>query len=163
MRAGRVSGQSDIVSHGRRNTSLCSALLIKEGLKPSLATTIAKASERVVADPLAWERRIVESHVRRPVSRVAGKAGDGDRRYGLKPSLVATRAKASKRVAADPSGREDARKGMEKRPVPRSSFPRSRPGTQCHTSATSLRKQISKLLCKRPHIRGGAQGCAPPP
>ena len=45
-------------------------------------------------------------------------------------------------------------------PVFRSSFfvPRSKPGTQCHTSATSLRKQKSKLPCKRPQIRGSAQG-----
>ena len=28
----------------------------ERGLKPSLATTTAKASERVIADPLAWER-----------------------------------------------------------------------------------------------------------
>ena len=27
-------------------------------------------------------------------------------------------------------------------------------GTQCHTSATSLRKQVSKLPFKRPQIRG---------
>src|SRR5665254_12443 len=39
----------------------------------------------------------------------------------------------------------------------------SKPGTQCHTSATSLRKQNSKLPCKRPHIRGSAHGRALPP
>ena len=49
--------QSDIVSHGRRNTSLCSALLVKAGLKPSLATTTVKASERVIEGPLAWRKR----------------------------------------------------------------------------------------------------------
>ncbi|HUX47397.1 MAG TPA: hypothetical protein VMV58_05230 [Desulfosporosinus sp.] len=27
----------------------------ESGLKPSLATTTAKASERVIADPLCWE------------------------------------------------------------------------------------------------------------
>jgi len=37
------------------------------------------------------------------------------------------------------------------------------PGTQCDTSATSLRKQKSKLPCKRPQIRGSAQGRALPP
>ena len=37
-------------------------------------------------------------------------------------------------------------------------FPRPKPGTQCHTSATSLRKQKSKLPCKRPQTRGSAQG-----
>jgi len=41
------------------------------------------------------------------------------------------------------------------------SFPR--PRTQCHTSATSLRKQPSKLQFKRPQIRGGVQGCTLPP
>ena len=30
------------------------------------------------------------------------------------------------------------------------SVPRSKPGTQCHTSATSLRKQISKLRVSDP-------------
>jgi len=52
-----VPDQSDIVSHGRRNTSLCSALLVKAGLKPSLATTTVKASERVIEGPLAWRTR----------------------------------------------------------------------------------------------------------
>jgi len=33
------------------------ALLMKEGLKPSLATTTAKASDRVIADPLGLGRR----------------------------------------------------------------------------------------------------------
>ena len=35
---------------------MCSALLYESGLKPSLATMIAKASERVIADPLGWEK-----------------------------------------------------------------------------------------------------------
>ena len=30
--------------------------LDERGLKPSLVTTTAKASERVIADPLGWER-----------------------------------------------------------------------------------------------------------
>ena len=50
-----MPGQSDIVSHGQQNTSLCSALLYESGLKPSLATTTAKASERVIADPLGQD------------------------------------------------------------------------------------------------------------
>ena len=52
-----MPGQSDIVSHGQQNTSLCSALLYESGLKPSLATTTAKASDRVIADPLGLGRR----------------------------------------------------------------------------------------------------------
>ncbi|HZK84112.1 MAG TPA: hypothetical protein VFC58_05420 [Desulfosporosinus sp.] len=43
------------VPHGQRNTSLCSALLYARGLKPSLATTNAKASRRVIAVPLGLE------------------------------------------------------------------------------------------------------------
>ena len=37
-------------------------------------------------------------------------------------------------------------------------FQRPKPGTQCHTSATSLRKQNSTLPCKRPKIRGSEPG-----
>ncbi|HEY8909860.1 MAG TPA: hypothetical protein VIM51_06215 [Desulfosporosinus sp.] len=43
------------------------------------------------------------------------------------------------------------------------SVPQTQPGTQCHTSATSLRKQPSKLPFKRPtQTRGGVQGRTPP-
>ena len=45
----------------------------ESGLKPSLATTSAKASERVIADPLGLDRR--GSGGVGPVSRAAGKAG----------------------------------------------------------------------------------------
>ena len=41
---------------------------------------------------------------------------------------------------------------------------RSKLGTQCHTGATSLRKQSSKLReSDRPKIRGSAQGRVLPP
>jgi len=50
----------------------------ERGLKPSLATTITKASERVIADPLGWERR--GSGGVGSVSRAAGKAGWQDAR-----------------------------------------------------------------------------------
>ena len=45
---------------------------MKEGLKPSLATTHAKASERVIADPPGWERGRGDEV--RSVFRAAGKA-----------------------------------------------------------------------------------------
>ncbi|MHB8077571.1 hypothetical protein, partial [Desulfosporosinus fructosivorans] len=48
----------------------------ERGLKPSLATTTAKASERVSADPLGWGRRRGTGDG--PVSSAAGKAGDGE-------------------------------------------------------------------------------------
>jgi len=46
----------------------------ERGLKPSLATTTAKASERVIADPLAGRYG-----GRRPVFRVAEKAAGAER------------------------------------------------------------------------------------
>ncbi|MDR3583748.1 MAG: hypothetical protein P4L59_00280 [Desulfosporosinus sp.] len=67
-----VSANATSLSHGRRKTSdghgWPSVPVAKDGekgpvfrpadergLKPSLATTHAKASERVIADPLGWE------------------------------------------------------------------------------------------------------------
>ena len=38
--------------------------------------------------------------------------------------------------------------------------PRSKPGTQCHTSATSLRKQISKLRVSEPREKTVHMKCA---
>jgi len=50
------------LSHGRRETSLFPALLYESGLKPSLATTYAKASRRVIADPVG-QGRLPETRV----------------------------------------------------------------------------------------------------
>ena len=83
--------------------------LMKEGLKPSLATTHAKASERVIADSLSWEDAR---------GRIA--------KHGLFPAL-------------------------RKKTVPSLN---PKPRTQCHTSATSLRKQISKLRVSDPPDAG---------
>ncbi|WP_461389138.1 hypothetical protein [Desulfosporosinus fructosivorans] len=46
----------------------------ERGLKPSLATTTAKASERVSADPLAGRREVGTENGGWPVFRVAEKA-----------------------------------------------------------------------------------------
>jgi len=51
-----VSANATSLSHGRRNTSLCSALLYESGLKPSLATTHAKAFAPCDATLLGLER-----------------------------------------------------------------------------------------------------------
>jgi len=48
-------------------------------------------------------------------------------------------------------------------PITQKLTERSNPRTQCHTSVKSLRKQNSKLPCKRPQIRVSAQGRALPP
>jgi len=56
MQAGRVPGQCNILVAGPAGNVLFPALLYESGLKPSLATTTAKVSERVVADPPGWER-----------------------------------------------------------------------------------------------------------
>ncbi|WP_461389061.1 hypothetical protein [Desulfosporosinus fructosivorans] len=56
MQAGRIPGKSDIPVRCRRETSCFPSCFKQAGLKPSLATTTAKASERVIADPLGWER-----------------------------------------------------------------------------------------------------------
>ena len=55
MQAGRVPGKRGVLASMPAGNVLFPALLMKEGLKPSLATTHAKASERVIADPLGWE------------------------------------------------------------------------------------------------------------
>jgi len=55
MKVGRVPGQFDILVSRPAGNVLFPALPMKAGLKPSLATTIAKASERVVAIPLGLD------------------------------------------------------------------------------------------------------------
>ena len=74
MQAGRVPDQCDILVAWPAGNILVSRPADESGLKPSLATTIAKASERVIANPLGWGDA-KEGRGRRPVSRVAGKAG----------------------------------------------------------------------------------------
>ena len=56
MQAGRVPGQSDILVAWPAGNVLVSRPPDESGLKPSLSTTTAKASERVIADPPGWER-----------------------------------------------------------------------------------------------------------
>ena len=50
-----MPGQCDILVAGPAGNVLFPALLMKEDLKPSLTTTHAKASRRVIADPPGWE------------------------------------------------------------------------------------------------------------
>jgi len=57
MWEGRVSGKSDIRVRLPAGNVLFPALPMKEGLKPSLATTTTKASERVIADPLGLKNK----------------------------------------------------------------------------------------------------------
>ena len=75
MQAGRVPDQCDILVAWSAGNILVSRPADESGLKPSLATTIAKASERVIADPLGW-----------------GDAKEG--RDGLFPALREKRLKA---------------------------------------------------------------------
>ena len=74
-----MPSKSDIPVRLPAGNVLFPALLMKEGLKPSSATTLTKASERVIADTLALERQcsalLYES--------------------GFKPYLATTAAKAS--------------------------------------------------------------------
>jgi hypothetical protein len=103
-----VPGQCDILVAWPAGNVLFPALLYESGLKPSLATTTAKASERVIADPPGLERGFTI----RPVFRPALASG-------LKPSLATTIAKASERVIANPLGWGDAKEGRGRRPVSR--------------------------------------------
>ena len=57
MQEGRIPGQSDILVAWPAGNVLFPALLMKEGLKPSLATTYAKASRRVLATLWAGKTR----------------------------------------------------------------------------------------------------------
>ncbi|WP_298201762.1 hypothetical protein [Desulfosporosinus sp.] len=50
-----VSANATSLSHGRRETSLFPALLHESGLKPSLATTHAKAFTPCDHDPLGFD------------------------------------------------------------------------------------------------------------
>ena len=87
-------------------------------------------------------------------------------RDAVSHGATSLRKQISKLPCKRPSPRQDGAHEMCHLPnisKAASSVPCSKPGTQCHTSATSLRKQISKLPCKRPHIRGSAQGRALPP
>ena len=53
MQEGRVPGKCDILVAVPAGNVLVSRPADESGLKPSLATTTAKASERVIAAPLA--------------------------------------------------------------------------------------------------------------
>ena len=57
MQEGRVPGQCDILVAWPAGNVLFPALRMKVGLKPSLATTVAKASDRVIADPMAGKAK----------------------------------------------------------------------------------------------------------
>jgi len=202
MQAGRVPGQCDILVAGPAEHILVFRPAYESGLKPSLATTIAKASERVIADPPAWktlgrrqgeprdtscfprcgksgakasERVIADSPARKTLGRRQGEPRD----TSCFPRCGKNGAKASERVIADSPvweqrGRACKTVHMECAVSPTISkaalivtsfpVPRPKPGTQCHTSATSLRKQSSKLReSDRPQIRGSAQGRVLPP
>ncbi|HUS88873.1 MAG TPA: hypothetical protein VMW91_05800 [Desulfosporosinus sp.] len=54
MQAGRVPGKSDIRVRLPAEHVHVFRPAEERGLKPSLATTTAKASGRVIADPLGW-------------------------------------------------------------------------------------------------------------
>ena len=56
MQEGRVPGQSDILVAWPAEHVLVFRPAEERGLKPSLTTTTAKASERVIADPLGREK-----------------------------------------------------------------------------------------------------------
>jgi len=56
MQAGRVPSQSDLLVAWLAEYILVFRPAEESGLKPSLATTTAKASERAIADPLGWEK-----------------------------------------------------------------------------------------------------------
>ncbi|HZK85539.1 MAG TPA: hypothetical protein VFC58_12915 [Desulfosporosinus sp.] len=57
MHEGRVPGQCDVLVAGPAGNVLVSRPTDESGLKPSLATMTAKASERVIADPLGLGTR----------------------------------------------------------------------------------------------------------
>jgi hypothetical protein len=57
MQAGRVPGKRGILASMPAEHILVFRPAFESGLKPSLATTIAKASERVIADPPARKTR----------------------------------------------------------------------------------------------------------
>ncbi|SDG09359.1 hypothetical protein SAMN05443529_10163 [Desulfosporosinus hippei DSM 8344] len=63
--------------------------------------------------------------------------------------------RATSRLKHAPRPKPEGAHDMCLRPSKRPPVPR--PRTQCHTSATSLRKQLSKLPFKRPQTRGSAQ------
>ncbi|WP_461393017.1 hypothetical protein [Desulfosporosinus fructosivorans] len=54
MQEGKMPGQCDVRVAWPAGNVLVSRPTDESGLKPSLATTTAKASESVIADPLAW-------------------------------------------------------------------------------------------------------------
>ena len=91
MQAGRVPDQCDILVAWSAGNILVSRPADESGLKPSLATTIAKASERVIADPLGWGDAKEGRDGLFPALR--------EKRVGL--SLARTIAKALERVIAD--------------------------------------------------------------
>jgi len=77
-------------------------------------------------------------------------------KVGLKPSLATTTAKASERVVADPLGWE---RDMMVNKTPPWQYSH-KPGTQCHTSATPLREQPSKLRVSDPRNKTVHKKCA---
>ncbi|HEY8875615.1 MAG TPA: hypothetical protein VIM32_03045 [Desulfosporosinus sp.] len=90
----RVPGKSDIRVRLPAGNVLFPALPMKVGLKPSLATTTAKASERVIADllgwddaRLAWETTCFPRHGKSGVTmRLATKTSKGVRACDRGPS-----------------------------------------------------------------------------
>ena len=70
MQEGRVPGKSAILGQLPAGNILVSRPADESGLKPSLATTTAKASERVIADPLAR----VDREARGAVCTIGAKA-----------------------------------------------------------------------------------------
>jgi len=82
------------VSHGRRETSLFPALLYASGLKPSLATTLAKVSRRVLvtlALGVCWGKLGKLGQVLELTSKLSGAAGLGTDlgdRWGVSGALA---------------------------------------------------------------------------
>ena len=110
----------------------CPRPLNERTLSPSLATTHAKASERVIADPLGWEK------TKNPTSLLS----PGRSHTSARSSLV------QRVLSPKPRDQMQDKNVSHFHPVPH-----SKPGTQCHTSAKSLRKQISKLSVSDPRYR----------
>ena len=94
MQAGRVPDQCDILVAGPAEHILVFRPAYESGLKPSLATTIAKASERVIADP--------------PARKTPGRAT----RHVLFPALRKKRSKGVGACDRGLSGLGTTREGM---------------------------------------------------
>ena len=120
MQESRVPGQCDILVAGPAEHILVFRPAYESGLKPSLATTIAKASERVIADSLAWKtlgRR--QEDARKTPGRRQGEPRD----TSCFPRCGKSGAKTSERVIADsPAWKTLGRRQGEPRDT--SCFPR---------------------------------------